>query len=395
MATCPTRRAASCVALLALAHGGRAAETAEVAETAESYAAYVERSIGAPPPDSLRAALRAGGAEPPPTYLSVAALVGANAAVVDEPFVGKSARQAARALAQPSSDASIAVPLLLHLARDWSADGAAERAQCYAPIVAALAEAVRGGGEQRNLRVLVPGSGLGRLAYDLAAALPSIEVVALDPDAHALVLSAAMMTPAPNDTATESPSSDGACPASAGTRRRIYPSVHVSTGWADTSDRLRHVAVPDVADDVLKVVHDRSNVSLVAARFPQAYRDGGGGGMWRPFDAAATSFFLDVAEDVPATVSAIGDLLGPSGGTWVNCGPLAFPAAGEALGGSSAYPLSAAQLMALVAERFDVVEQRRVPCGYTDLPRRLEVTHRECLYFAARARPRGAPIVEF
>ncbi len=369
------------VAPLVLAY---CAALAHAAEQQESYASYVERSIGAPPPEALGAALHAAHAEPPIAYASVAPLVEANAAVIDGPF----AQSSPGSLVPPSSDARLAVPLLLQLMRDWSADGAAERAQCYAPAVAALAEAVGRRGARHHTRVLVPGSGLGRLAYDLAAALPASEVVAIDPDAHALVLSAAMMTPA-NTSAADGDAPSGSCEA-AGARQRIYPSVHVSTNWASTADRLRHVDVPDVTDDVLRAVHDRSNVSLVAGRFPHAVADDpSGDGTWRRFDGAATVFFLDVADDVPAAVAAIGDLLGP-GGTWVNCGPLAYPPVGEALGGPPAYALSGAQLLALVRQRFELIEDRRVPCTYDALPRRLELTARECLFFVARARPQPA-----
>jgi carnosine N-methyltransferase len=60
---------------------------------------------------------------------------------------------------------------LKQLVRDWSAEGAAERAQCYTPILAALRQLFPGGeGEDRaGRRVLVPGAGLGRLAFEIAA----------------------------------------------------------------------------------------------------------------------------------------------------------------------------------------------------------------------------------
>ena len=55
--------------------------------------------------------------------------------------------------------------------RDWSKEGEAERDMCYKPILEEI-EAVYGdlNTSQRNgINILVPGSGLGRLAYEIAS----------------------------------------------------------------------------------------------------------------------------------------------------------------------------------------------------------------------------------
>ncbi len=54
--------------------------------------------------------------------------------------------------------------------RDWSAEGAVERAACYGPVKRALAsekERRRKEGSTERLNVLVPGAGLARLMFDL------------------------------------------------------------------------------------------------------------------------------------------------------------------------------------------------------------------------------------
>lgn len=55
--------------------------------------------------------------------------------------------------------------------RDWSKDGETERDMCYKPILEEI-EAIYGdlNTAQRNgIKILVPGSGLGRLAYEIAS----------------------------------------------------------------------------------------------------------------------------------------------------------------------------------------------------------------------------------
>ncbi len=53
-----------------------------------------------------------------------------------------------------------------HLSRDWSTQGAKERQAVFPPILSALEQHFGGTGE--GSKVLVPGSGMGRLASDLA-----------------------------------------------------------------------------------------------------------------------------------------------------------------------------------------------------------------------------------
>lgn len=53
--------------------------------------------------------------------------------------------------------------------RDWSAEGAAERDACYGPILRELERLYPDRASRKNVRVLVPGSGLGRLVWETAA----------------------------------------------------------------------------------------------------------------------------------------------------------------------------------------------------------------------------------
>ena len=59
---------------------------------------------------------------------------------------------------------------LKQLVRDWSAEGEVEREKCYKPMIDALLDYYSDipAAERRNFRVLVPGAGLGRLAFDIA-----------------------------------------------------------------------------------------------------------------------------------------------------------------------------------------------------------------------------------
>lgn len=54
--------------------------------------------------------------------------------------------------------------------RDWSSLGAAEREQCYGPIIKEIfANYPEDKYTRSNINVLVPGAGLGRLAFEIAS----------------------------------------------------------------------------------------------------------------------------------------------------------------------------------------------------------------------------------
>lgn len=351
----------------------------------EPYRAFVARSLVAP--DAALAAALDGIGDPAVASADVEPLIAANCAFLDAAF-------APHGVPSPSLDASLAVPLLVNAVRDWAAEGAPQRAQCYDPIV----DALRRPSLRPAPRILVPGSGLGRLAYELAAAFPGSEVVAVDPDVAAQVLAGHMMSPPPASPrracveagglagcADEAASEDG--PVAEATAATIHPGLHVLTSWARTADRLRGVRVPDVPAAELRRVAATSNVSLVVGGFPEAEADEGvAGPPGAGYDAAATSFFLDVASNLSATAAALRRLLLPRRGVWANLGPLAYPEdyARVQGGAGRAYPLSGAQVMGLVRRAgFDVQRQAEVDCEYTELPARLETTRRRCLFFVA------------
>jgi carnosine N-methyltransferase len=62
--------------------------------------------------------------------------------------------------------------------RDWSIDGATERDVCYAPVMKELDQLFGNLSDEgkAEIQVLIPGAGLGRLAYEIAVAGYSSQV---------------------------------------------------------------------------------------------------------------------------------------------------------------------------------------------------------------------------
>ena len=288
-------------------------------------------------------------------------------------------------MASASESALTAVPLLVQLVRDWSVHGERARNSTYAPVVEALVPRIS---HVAAPRILLPGSGTGRLAFMLGERLEGAQVVALDPDEPAQFAAAFMLTAGEMQFgADDDMDQREARPPAPTLPHVIYPSIHVSIHWARTAHRLAGVQVPDVPLRALKRVEETTNISFTVG----GLEDFDGEGL-EDFHAVATCFVLDVFADMRRSLRILRAMLQRHGGLWINLGPFAFPEPNEghvpADGGAQrgATPLTAAQSLHLVrAAGFEVLEERLVEgCEYNALPAYLERTVRTCLFFVAR-----------
>ncbi|KAJ4490072.1 N2227-domain-containing protein [Lentinula aciculospora] len=191
---------------------------------------------------------------------------------------------------------------LKQFVRDWSVEGQEERETSYGPMKNALLEHFSDipKEERRNFRILVPGAGLGRLAYDIASlgfACQGNEF------SHYMLLASFLIL-----NKTKQPN-----------MHTIYPYVHSFSNIPDQTSMLRAITIPDVEP----TLPSGSDFSLVAGDFEEIY---GGesdpnepqAGLW---DAVMTCFFIDTAKNIVNYLRIIHKILAP-GGVWINLGPL-------------------------------------------------------------------------
>ncbi|BFZ62105.1 hypothetical protein YB2330_003184 [Saitoella coloradoensis] len=183
-------------------------------------------------------------------------------------------------------------------ARDWSVEGRGEREQCYRPIVSVLEELFPDRHE-RNIRVLVPGAGLARLAWELARA--GFHAQANEFSYHMLLGSFYILN----------------CGVPVG-HHTIHPYVHSWSNHRSRENHFRSVEIPDV-DVAGELQHERAGtLEFASGDFVEVYS--------KPtetsqYDAVTTCFFIDTAPNIVDYISTIHNLLLP-GGKWVNLGPL-------------------------------------------------------------------------
>lgn len=206
------------------------------------------------------------------------------------------------------SDLEKARSTIRQLYRDWSEEGAKERSDSYTPIRSALSKYFESipPTSRHQVRVLVPGAGLGRLVFDLVQDGYTVEGNEIS--YHQLLASHFLL----NCT----------------NRAReftLFPWALTFSNHASRENQLQKVMIPDThpASALLKTAQDHEvpgfhRMSMTAADFCVYYR---GEDQKDAFDAVATVFFIDTAPNLILYIETIRNCL-RSGGIWVNVGPL-------------------------------------------------------------------------
>lgn len=196
------------------------------------------------------------------------------------------------------------------LYRDWAIEGAAEREACYGPILSGLNRAFGHltPAERSHVNVLVPGAGLGRLAFEICCAGYAMEGNEIS--YHQLLVSNWVLNYTQGAKA-----------------HNLYPWALSFSNHTRREHQLQKVAIPDVfpgeelditSKELGSNLHAYDRMSMSSGDFCVLYKE--------PqyectFDAVTTCFFIDTAPNLIAYIETVKHCLKP-GGVWVNLGPL-------------------------------------------------------------------------
>lgn len=183
---------------------------------------------------------------------------------------------------------------LRQIARDWSEAGRAEREAAYGPLLDAVERYVKK--DPSSVHILVPGAGLGRLAFEYA--LRGYSAQGNEFSYFMLIPSHFLL----NNTQKVA-------------QHVIYPYIHSHSNWRTAADLLEGVPVPDVLPSSIA---PGTEFSMVAGEFVEVYAKEEEHGAW---DVVSTCYFLDTAKNALRYMEVINALL-PIGGIWANLGPL-------------------------------------------------------------------------
>ncbi|KAF9576739.1 hypothetical protein EC968_005512 [Mortierella alpina] len=183
--------------------------------------------------------------------------------------------------------------------RDWSEGGKPERDAIYGPMIRELKDRFSSipVEERGRIHVLVPGSGLGRLAFDIAH--EGFSSQGNEFSYYMLLASNFILNKAKHVN-----------------QFRIFPYVHSFSNIVKPDDVLTEALIPDVNPSEIPRGTD---FSMVAGDFMEVYGlEQENFGKW---DAVVTCFFIDTAKNIVDYLETIHKVL-KTGGVWINAGPL-------------------------------------------------------------------------
>jgi carnosine N-methyltransferase len=189
--------------------------------------------------------------------------------------------------------------------REWSAEGHAEREKCFTPILATLASEYSLRKERdgvigkKDLNVLVPGAGLGRLVFEICKAGYSVEGNEIS--YHEIMASSLVLNHI---------SKPG--------QFKIAPFALSCSNHLSRADQFHTYDIPDVHPTSELSEGDKGEMSMSMGDFIVLYSKPE---YTHAFDAVATVFFIDTAPNIIRYIEAVQNCLKP-GGLWINLGPL-------------------------------------------------------------------------
>ncbi|KAM9392862.1 carnosine N-methyltransferase [Pholidichthys leucotaenia] len=240
--------------------------------------------------------------------------------------------------------------------RDWSEAGQAERDSCYKPIIQEIQRLFPTDKyDVSKVSVLVPGAGLGRLAWEIARlgyTCQGNEWSFFMLFCSNFVLNRCKEV---NDLT-------------------LYPWIHQFSNNKKSSDQTRSIQFPDINPQSLPL---DSDFSMVAGDFVEVYADP------ESWDCVATCFFIDTAHNVIEYVETIWKILKP-GGVWINLGPLLYHF--ENMANELSVELSYEEIKtAMVKFGFHIeVEKESVQTTYTENDQSMLRYVYDCVFFVAR-----------
>ncbi|GAA5880897.1 hypothetical protein JCM3774_003236 [Rhodotorula dairenensis] len=242
------------------------------------------------------------------------------------------------------------VETLKHFVRDWSQAGKAERDVLFPPILEALAHKFGDEAKRRDRKVLLPGCGLARLAYEIS--LQGFRTEAND-YSHFMNIGSSLIFEHTRIV----------------NQYKIAPYTHCFSHHRSSKSMLRTVSFPDTVPD------RTTSLAFAPGDFLELYRSAA------THDAVVTLFFIDTAANLVSYLETLYGLLKP-GGIWINLGPLLYY-------GNPAMELSlkdVLQLTKLIG--FTVEEQREIKqARYTADVDGMYTFAYDCAFWVARKPP--------
>ena len=186
--------------------------------------------------------------------------------------------------------------------RDWSKEGIEERNATHKPILEELQSFFKDRPKkdfENGINVLVPGSGLGRLVYEIAKL--GFKSQGSEISLYMLLCFSYLLN---KSTKIE--------------EFTIQPFIHTLSNLFNVESAFKKIKIPDenIKEELSKT--DTGKITMTSGDFCLSFQNKS-----NIFDSVVTCFFIDTANNIVEYIETIYNIL-KVGGLWINVGPLLY-----------------------------------------------------------------------
>ena len=208
-----------------------------------------------------------------------------------------------------------------------------------------------------SIRILVPGCGLARLAFELAQ-----EGYTCQGNEFSMFMLLASNFILNSDVSVG--------------QYTIFPWIHSFSNCWNIKDQILPITIPDVDPGGLPKI---KNFSMTAGDFLIVYKDD-----FNQWDCVTTCYFIDTARNIFDYINCIWKILKP-GGIWINFGPLLYHFAD--LPNEYSIELTYADIIKIITKDFKfelIFEEKYLKSTYIENSNSMLTYQYNCSFFAAK-----------
>jgi len=238
--------------------------------------------------------------------------------------------------------------------RDWANEGKRERDITYNPIITEIKNYFS---NFKDKKILVPGAGLCRLAFEIAKL--GCNVDAIEVSYFMLICSDFIF----NSNLTKN-------------KYQIQPLIHSFNCLKKENDPFQIFNFPDENINEIMNKNDFGNLNIIPGDFILSYKD-----KKNCYDGVITSFFLDTANNIIQFIEIIYNIL-KKGGIWINIGPLLYHF--HDIQNEVSIELSWEEVKKIILKfGFEIKNEKMIDITYSSIEERLKTTFYTCIFFTA------------
>ena len=240
--------------------------------------------------------------------------------------------------------------------RDWTSEGKKERDITYNPIISEIKKYFSDD-DNKNKKILVPGAGLCRLAFEIAKFGFQVDAIEVS---YFMILGSSFLFNAHINK----------------NEFKIQPLIHSFNCLKKENDPFQLFHIPDENINDIINSKDFGKLNIIPGDFIISFKDKN-----NCYDAVITSFFLDTANNIIQFIEIIYNIL-KKGGIWINIGPLLYHF--HDIENEVSIELSLEEIKKIILKfGFELKNEQMIDTTYSEIEERLKSTIFTCIFFTA------------